>query len=82
MSRKLIIDNDKLNKLLLEKGMNKSMLAKKSGITPNYIYQIILGVRSPSNKTAGAIAKTLGTPVTDIFFTNHVSKSTTKSEAI
>lgn len=63
---KMKINVFKIQVIMLERCMNKNLLAKKAGLSNCAIYQILNHGRNPNYKTIGKIAAALGVEPAEI----------------
>lgn len=53
------VDTKKLKLAIKKKGLKARWVAEKTGIKPNFLSMIIMGIRNPSKDTFRNLAKTL-----------------------
>lgn len=74
-----IRSNKQIQDLMASKGFNNIRLADEVGVNASYVSSIINGHKNSGRITAFKIARELGVEVDDIFFTQIVDKSYTKT---
>lgn len=57
----------RIKKVMEDKGLKQSELAKKMNVTPGFVNQLILGRRMPGRKTLFDIAGALDVNVSELF---------------
>jgi predicted transcriptional regulator len=64
---KVIVNVQRLNQVLAEKGLTANLFAKQSPISMPTAYRVIKGNYSPTPRIAKIIAESLGVPFEEIF---------------
>ena len=54
-----------VRRLRLKKGLSQTALARRAGLSPNYIGTLERGIQNPSLKTLERLAKGLGCPMSE-----------------
>ena len=54
-----------VRRLRLKKGLSQAALARRAGLSPNYIGTLERGIQNPSLKTLERLAKCLGCPMSE-----------------
>lgn len=67
-----------IQELRLQRGFTQEEVAKKAGITKDYVSLIERGERAPSDKTKGKLAEIYNVPIVQIFLAIQRTNSTIK----